>query len=441
MSNDVHNRSFIRLFRASAPYINAFRGRTFVIVFGGEALEDNNFAGLIHDLALLNSLGIRLVLIHGARPQIEQCLTAQTTQSHYVNELRVTDAKALDCVKATTGYIRLEIEARLSMGLANSPMAGARIRVASGNYVIAKPHGIRDGVDFLYTGDVRRIDASSINHQLKEGCIVLLSPVGYSPTGEIFNLSAEDVATAAAKALHADKLIYLTENILLKDSHNDLIKHLDITQCSQLLRENHTLPAALRRILVSAIDVCSHGIQRVHIVNRLVDGALLQELFTRDGTGTLINADTYEGMRQATIDDVGGILELITPLEEDGILVRRSRERLEVEINHFTVIERDGMVIACTALYPFDGASGAELACLAVHPDYRGNGRGDALLGFIESKAKQLQLQQLYVLSTRTSHWFQERGFKQIDTQSLPVERQSMYNFQRQSKVFCKDLN
>ena len=434
--------SFAQQFRESAPYINSFRGKTFVIVFNGEAVADPLFPHLIHDIALLDSLGIRLVLVHGARPQIEQRLTQTGAKFEYVNDLRITDDVALQCVKDAVGAIRVEIESLLSMGLSNSPMAGAQLQVVTGNFVIAKPFGIRDGVDYLHTGEVRKINAAAINKQLADGTIVLLPPLGYSPTGEVFNLSAEDVATAASIALKADKLVFLTEDKPLRDNRKHIIRELTLAKASELLdKDTKTrLPHQTQRVLRCAVRVCSSGVRRVHVVSRLIDGALLQELFTRDGIGTLISADLYEGTRQANIEDVAGILDLISPLEEEGILVRRSREKLEMEINHFIVVERDGMIIGCAAYYPYMDAKTAELACLAVHPSYQGTGRGDALLHYVEQKARQTAIEQLFVLSTRSMHWFLERGFAQGDINDLPMQRKLLYNFQRKSKVFFKAL-
>ncbi len=434
------DKHFVSWFRDAAPYINAFRGRTFVVVFGGEAVQDKNFSELIHDFALLNSLGIRLVLVHGSYPQIEARLKAQTNKTAFHQGLRITDDTALACVKEAVGTVRVEIEALLSMGLAHSPMAGAHIRVASGNVVTARPLGVHDGVDYLHTGEVRRIDAEAIHHQLDQNAVVLLSPLGYSPTGEVFNLSAEDVATSAAIALHAHKVIYLAEGPGLQDARKRLTRELTFSATQQLLDSRRRLPDNIRRILSSAVNLCLNGIPRVHILNRQIDGALLQELFTRDGVGTLISADAYEGTRQANIDDVGGILELISPLEQADVLVRRSRERIEMEIDRFTIVERDGMVIACVALNPFSENKMAELTCLAVHPDYRGAARGNTLLQFVEQNAMQQGIQQLFVLSTKTSHWFLERGFKKADIKTLPMKRRALYNYRRNSKVFIKTL-
>ncbi len=433
-------QSFVDWFRKSSPYINAHRGLTFVVLFGGEAVQAATFSNLVHDIALLGSLGVRLVLVHGARPQIEQRLRERGAELVYVNGLRVTDDAALRCVKEAAGTVRVEIEALLSMGLANSPMAGAHIHVASGNFVTARPLGVREGVDYCHTGEVRRVDAGAIRQRLDAGAIVLLSPLGYSPTGEVFNLSAEDVAMASAAALGADKLLFLIEGAGLLDERKQLVQQLLPDEAERILASGRSLPEEVARDLAAAVRACRAGVRRAHLVSRHVDGALLQELYTRDGIGTMISAGGYENLRAAAIEDVGGILKLIVPLESEGVLVRRSRERLETEIERFTVLERDGMIVACAALYAFADEQVAELACLAVHPDYRNAGRGDTLLKRLEQQCRSTGITRLFVLSTRTAHWFRERGFEPVELGALPVQRQALYNYQRNSKVFMKAL-
>lgn len=440
MTDTDDSPQFVQWFRNSSPYINAFRGKVFVICFDGDAVADERFPFLVHDIALLNSLGIRLVLVHGARPQIERCLDERDVETRYVDNLRVTDADALDCVKHAVGRVRLEIEALLSMGLANSPMAGARIHVTSGNFVVAKPLGIRNGVDFGHTGEVRRVEHDAINRHLADGNIVLLSPIGFSPTGEVFNVSLLDVATSAAMALRADKLIHLVDASGLRDRRKRVLRELTVGAAERALASPTQVHADDAALLRSAVRVCQNGTRRVHVINRRVDGALLLELFTRDGIGTLINADLFEDVRRATIDDVGGILELIAPLENDGTLVRRSRELIESEIDRFSVIERDGTVIGCAALYPYPEEQVAELACLAVHPHYRNTGRGQGLYEFVQKQAKKAGIKRLFVLTTQTTQWFAERGFKRANLDDLPVKKRSLYNYQRKSAVFVSEI-
>ncbi|AOU97272.1 amino-acid N-acetyltransferase [Acidihalobacter yilgarnensis] len=431
----------IAWFRHAAPYIHAHRGRTFVVAFGGEAVADATFHDLVHDIALLASLGVRVVLVHGARPQIEARLKAAGGELHYVNGLRVTDTEAMTSVIAGAASARAEIEARLSMSVANTPMSGMRLTVVGGNHVIAKPVGVRDGVDYQHTGEVRRVEAAAIRAQLELGQLVLISPLGYSPTGEMFNLSAAEIATAVACALRADKLIFLEETAGLRDARRRPLRQFGLAEAQALLGGRRRLTDEARQHLRGAIDACLNGVRRAHLVDRRIDGALLLELYTRDGIGTLISVGGYEHLRPAIIDDVGGILSLIAPLEAEGVLVRRSREQLELEIGHFSVIERDGLVIACAALYGFPDEDVGELACLVVHSDYRHNGHGDTLLGHIEERARAQGLRRLFVLTTRTAHWFRERGFVPGQIDHLPVARRALYNYQRNSRIFLKSLD
>ncbi|MFC4700937.1 amino-acid N-acetyltransferase [Glaciecola siphonariae] len=433
----------VRLFRSSAPYINAHRGKTFVIMFGGEAVLDANFGRLIQDIALLHSLGMRIIITHGARPQIDERLQLRGLQGRFVDGLRVTNKATLECVKDAAGSLRSQIEALLTLGLPNSPMHGARIRVCSGNLVIAKPIGVRNGIDFEHTGLVRRIDVEGIQDQLEDGSIVLLSPMGYSPTGEVFNLSHEDVATQAAIALGADKLITLSEfDGLYKvdDQRNEkFIRTIELNALRSLVDSGQVL--AESTCLTAMMATVDAGIERAHCVSYKDNGTLLKELFTRDGDGTLVMQNHYEQLRGASIDDVGGILNLIRPLEESGALVKRSRELLESEIEQFTVIERDGMIIACAALYIFPEDASGEIACVATHRDYRGQNRGERLLAALKNKAILYQLKRIFVLTTVTGHWFLEQGFDEQSVDMLPSSKKQMYNYTRNSKVYMLNLD
>lgn len=427
---------YVQWFRQSSPYINAHRDKTFVIMFEGDAILDANFTHVVQDIALLSSLGVRLVLVHGARPQIDGLLTHWQVRSQFHRDLRITDSIALTAVQAAVGMVKSDIEARLSVGLPNSPMHGARIRVISGNFVMAKPLGVIDGVDFQHTGEVRRIDHPAIKALLDQRHIVLLSCMGYSPAGDMFNLTVEDVATQAAIDLKADKLIILGGQSGLPNEQGDTLPELT---CAQLEQRQHHYSGEMRAHADASLRAIRRGVARVHLLSHADNGALLQELFTREGRGTLISQQAYDHLRLATTEDVSGILQLLAPLEEQGILVRRSRERLEQEIQRFYVIERDGLITACAALYPYS-VEQAELACVAVHPDYRGSDRGQQLLQQIEKEAQQRHFQQLFVLTTRTAHWFLEQGFVAGDVSALPQERQKLYNYQRNSKVFFKAL-
>jgi len=438
--NSATTRAFVHWMRAAAPYVHAFRGKTFVIAFGGEVVADEEFLGVIHDLNLLHSLGIRLVVAHGCRPQVEAILEQQDIESRYAHGVRVTDPEAMDCVLEAAGQVRARIEALLSLGLANSPMAGARNRVSSGNYLTAKPMGIVDGEDMQLTGEVRRIDTEAIQQRLDDGDIVLISPIGYSPTGEIFNLTVEEVATQVAVHLAATKLIFLMDADGVRNGRRQLLTDLSTSDAQALLANGNKLNPDVLHYLPAAIRACDNGVKRAHLISRHHDGALLLELFTRDGVGTMIAATALAHIRSATIDDVGGILQIIEPLEGQGVLVRRSRERLESEIERFLVAEYDGHIIGCAALYAFPEDKLGELAALAVQPDFRREGYGEALLHEIEARARKLKLAQLFVLTTKTAHWFLERGFRVAQVADLPRQKQALYNYQRKSLVYRKSI-
>ncbi len=439
MTNSTQD--YVKWFRHSSPYINAHRGKTFVLMLPGEGVRHENFCNIIHDIALLNSLGVRLVLVHGARPQIDERLQQVGRPSQFAQRLRITEPQDMPLICQAVGETRIAIEAALSTGLPSSPMHGSDLRVVSGNFVTAMPQGVIEGTDFHLTGKVRRIDANGIASQLDQQSVVLVSPLGYSPTGEMFNVSFADVATQVAIALKADKLLSFVEPEGLIDAKGELLHELTLPQCElQLARLSQQPAHGMRLALTATYDACCKGVPRAQIVSYAIDGALLQELFTRDGSGTMVYRDSYEVIRRARIEDVGGILDLIKPLEEEGILVRRSRELLEAEISHFTLVEKDGLIIACAALYPSADGSAGELACVATQRDYQGSGLGAKLLTHIERQARKLKLQQLFVLTTQTSHWFQEQGFAPGDLDLLPEERKSLYNYQRNSKVFVKEI-
>lgn len=428
--------SEVAWFRNTAPYIKAHRGSTFVVLVPGEAWAEGALPGLLHDIALLSSLDVKLVIVHGSRPQIEARLSEAGVASEFHDGRRVTTAQMMPLLAQAVGAQRLELEALLSSGLPNSPMQGARLRVGTGNHVIARPLGVIDGIDHQLTGRVRRIDSAGIRSLLDAGSVVLLSALGYSPTGEAFNLTAEDVAIAAARALEADKLIALSDSAGIE--HNGALLRQCVVEDAAKLQPGDPADAAR---LAFAVEACRAGVPRCHIVAYREPDALLTELFSTDGSGTLVMRRAFEQSRWATINDVGGVLELLHPLEETGVLLKRSRERLEAEIGQFRILERDGRLTACAALYPYPRSGSAELACIVTSDAYRGEGRARRLLDELEAEASQRGLREVFVLTTQTAHWFIEQGFREADLAALPPERQALYNLQRGSKVFAKVLS
>ncbi|PHM48640.1 amino-acid N-acetyltransferase [Xenorhabdus miraniensis] len=433
----------VEIFRHSVPYINAHRGKTFVIMLGGEAIAHDNFSNIVNDIGLLHNLGIRLIVVYGARPQIEQNIAEHNHQPFYHKHTRVTDAKTLDLVKQAAGLLQLDITARLSMSLSNTPSQGAHINVVSGNFIIAQPLGVDDGVDYCHSGRIRRIDEDAINQQLDNNAIVLIGPVAVSVTGESFNLTTEEIATQLAIKLRAEKLIGFCSSQGVLDAEGNTLSEMFPNEGENRLHELENSDdhySGTVRFLRGAIKACRRGVRRSHLISYQENGSLIQELFSREGIGTQIVMERSEQIRRANINDIGGILELIRPLEQQGILVRRSREQLEMEVDKFMLIELDNVTIACAALYPYPDEKIGEMACVAVHPDYRNSSRGEILLNSIINQAKQTGLEKIFVLTTRSIHWFQERGFEPAGIETLPVEKQALYNYQRCSKILMLNL-
>lgn len=430
---------FVRWFRDVAPYVHNFRGKTFVVGFGGELIRDGALNTLIQDLSLLSALGIKLVLVHGSRPQVNDQLALKGNPTHFGRGIEPTNAAALECAKEAAGEIRLDIEAAFSQGLPNTPMSNAQIQIVSGNFVTARPVGIVDGVDYQHAGKVRKVDTSFMQRLLDQHTILLLSPLGFSPTGEAFNLAMEDLATATATALQADKLIFLTPHPITCKQQGVVNTELTRQEVDALIATG-TLDQDSQEFLTRAALGVKHGIARVHMVPYSLDGSVLLELFTHDGVGTMVVEDSLEDLRPATVDDVGAILGLIEPLERDGTLVPRGKARIEREVEDFTVLEHDGIIYGCVALRPYPEEDMGELACLVVHPEWQEAGDGELLLRHTEAKARAMGIKRLFVLTTRTSHWFIKRGFVQGGIADLPREKQAGYNTSRNSLIFIKRL-
>jgi amino-acid N-acetyltransferase len=440
----VFPHTFVPWFRSVAPYIHAYRGKTFVVAMAGEGIAAGKLTAFVQDLAILHAMGIKLVFVHGFRPQVSEQLKAKGHPERFSHGVRVTDAVALDCAQEAAGQLRFEIEAAFSQGLPNTPMANATVRVVSGNFLTARPVGIVDGVDFQHSGVVRRVDALAIRHAIDSGAVVLLSPFGFSPTGEAFNLLMEDVATSTAVALQADKLMFLTEVPGIREKLNDPDSGIDtelaLADAQRLLSSlpEPAQPSDVAFYLRYCVKACGEGVERSHILPFAVDGALLQEVYTHDGIGTMVVDEKLESLREATSDDVGGILQLIEPFERDGTLVRRERTEIERDIANYTVIEHDGVIFGCAALYPYPEAGTAEMAALTISPHVQGQGDGERILKRIEQRAKGMGLKSIFVLTTRTMHWFIKRGFVQVEPEKLPEARKRKYNWDRRSQVLVK---
>ncbi|GBG87331.1 hypothetical protein CBR_g45391 [Chara braunii] len=542
-AEEAYQRQFVSWFRESWPYIQEHRGCTFVLVIPGKVVTQRKaFYGILQDVALLHGLGIRMLLVVGASELINSLLRKRGAEASFALGHRVTDEVALEAAMEAAGRIRVDIEAKLSKGPAipmlrrhgkNDRWHDVGISVSSGNYVAAKRVGVVDGVDFGATGEVKKLDTVRIRERLSSGCVVVLSNLGYSSTGDVLNCNTYDVARSAAISLGADKLLCMTDGPVLADNGR-IIKWMTLQQGEALIREHgglhHIFPAtghpyhpgsgpnkniapgqrSSRRgkapppppptdgataavgvggggdavhgkvdsaeqqdanqhhhgqqqpvgksreeevpssskstcarylaELATAVDACTGGVRRVHLIDSSVEGALLLELYTRDGMGTMISNDMYEGMRAARRQDLEAIANLLAPLQEIGVLVKRSEKQLLQELPYYTVIERDANIIACAALFPHFQEKCAEVASFVVSPDCRGHGLGDNLLAYVEKHAAEMGLERLFLLTTRTADWFVQRGFLPADSCVIPEERRAKINLQRNSKYFLKNL-
>ncbi|PSJ79599.1 amino-acid N-acetyltransferase [Neisseria iguanae] len=430
---------FVGDFREAAPYINYLRGKTLVIGVAGSLLEGEPLKRLAADLNLLASLGVRLVLVHGSRLQITTALSAQDRTPAYHHERRITDEATLQLAKQANGVLRSDIEAALCSSISQPPQRNKPLSVACGNFLSARPLGIINGIDMGHTGLVRKIDTESIVNRLDSGALVLISPIGHSLSGKTFNLSMSDIAETAAIALKAEKLIYLIEEEGILNSDGLLLTNLSAQEARQLMMQQP--PPPQQRLIQSAVNAVENGVSRTQILSGRDDGSLIRELFTRHGAGTSVARDSFVNIRAAHNHDIPNIMALIRPLEEQGILLRRSREYLEDQIHSFSVLEHDQHIYGCVALKTFADPNLGELACLAVSPDAQDSGYGELLLAYLFNKARKADMKKLFALSTHTGEWFIERGFQTASAQDLPPERrQDLIESGRNSEVFVFDL-
>ena len=428
------DQGHIEWFRNSSPYVKAHRGRSFVVHLGGEALEAARLPGLAADLTLLDSLGVRLALVHGARPQVDAELARQGLATEWHEGLRITPPELMDLVVGVMGAVGARLQAALSKGVAGSPVQGRELLCLSGNLVRARPIGVRDGVDYQKTGVCRKVNKAAFWQQMEAGALMIVPPYGSSPSGEIFNLESAELAKELAVSIRADKLIYMTGAPGVLDAAGQVVSEIDLHGQPGLAAE-----AGLGRLLDLCRSACEGGVERCHLVSYQEDGALLQELFTRDGAGTQVVGQSYEQTRDACSEDVAGILALTLPLEAEGLLAPRSRELIEAEIDRYVVIERDGLVIGCAALHAF--GDWGELACLAIHASYREGTRGERLLAAVRQRAQAAGLKQLFALTTQSADWFRERGFAEAPLDSLPEAKQRFYNAARNAKALVLPLD
>lgn len=432
---------FTHAFREAAPYIHYLRGKTLVVAIQSDLLS-GSLNALAADFNLIAALGVRLVLVHGSEQPLRQ-LSAQTQYVLSQHENRfVMDKQGLTLLSRVCGQIQAEIQAALSLGFRHALYRSERLRIASGNYLTAKPVGVINGVDMQFAGLVRKVDRQAIEHQLNNQAIVLISPIATSPVGQTYHLSMHDTAQAVAVALHAEKLVFLTDETGILDDRQALIQNLTAQEAQQMLTMTH-LSSTQRQMLATAMDALQQGIKRVQILSGRQNGSLINELFTRQGSGTSIAQNAFMKIRPANERDIADIIALIHPLAQRGILLPRNRAYLENHIHEFSVVEHDEQIYACVALKTFaDMPDAVELACLVVSEEVRAAGYGDALLDYVVAQACKMGKRRLFALSTQTADWFLEHDFQAAQLADLPPARQQQYlDNQRQSKIFVRSIS
>ena len=438
---------FIKNFRLSAKFINQFNKKTFVIAVGGEVVDDNQFQSIAYDINLLHSLNINIVLVHGIRPQIEQKIKKGNRSSKLIRNHRVTGRKELDQIMEINGKVKTEIEAMLSSRPPDSPMSESDITLSSGNFITAKPIGVIDGVDMEFTGQIRKVNGKAITDKLINQEIVIISPLGFSPIGEIFNLPYEQTAAFIAQSIKAEKLIYYVSTNGILNIEGKLIPELTTNKAEKLIEhiENKSSPEQAPHIsytdfniLKSSLFAIKNKIEKVHLINRHIDGSIIQEIYTDKGAGTILTEYPLEDIRQARFSDITHILNLIEPLSEQGVLIKRIAGHIRDDINSFYVIEHDHNIIGTAALYEYNQM--IEIACFVIHPNYQRLGYGEKLLKFCEKKIQEMGIKSIFALTTQSEHWFIEKGFNQSDKKFMPNGRNKIYDIQRNSKFLTKNL-
>ncbi|HUA65511.1 MAG TPA: amino-acid N-acetyltransferase [Alphaproteobacteria bacterium] len=419
--------------RGILQYIPQFREKTFILAIDGAIVTDENFATLLLDVAVLRSLNIRVALVHGASAQIRELAEAQKIMPSSLDGTGVTDDATLKL--ALTAANRLTHE--ILEGLSTSDLRGA-----STNVVIAHPEGIIQGVDHQFTGKVERVDTELLQSLLAQGVVPVIPPLGFDGDGRTYRLNSDGVAVAVAEALKAVKLIFITaqDGITVQGR---VIRQIPVADLESILalQKNEIAPEQISKA-VNAVAACKAGIPRVHVINGKVDEGLLAEVFSNEGIGTLIYANDYQQIRRAIKKDIRAIQSLTRKAVESDELVKRTRAMIEKNLGDYFIFEIDKNQVACVALHVYPEQKKGELACLYVSSLHENRGIGRKLIAFVETKAREMGLNELITLSTQAFTYFQSKGgFAEGTPDDLPPSRREKYDQSgRNSKVLVKKL-
>jgi amino-acid N-acetyltransferase len=419
--------------RGILQYIPQFREKTFILAIDGAIVTDENFATLLLDVAVLRSLNIRVVLVHGASAQIKLLGEEQNVKASDLDGAGITDANTLKLALTAANRLTHEILEGLS---AND------LRAASTNVIIAHPMGIIQGVDHLFTGKVERVDTELLQSLLTQGVVPVIPPLGFDGDGKTYRVNSDGVAVAVAEALKAIKLIFITsQDGLIYNSQ--LVRQMLVAELEKLLQQNSAgfAPELLSKAQHAAA-ACKAGIPRVHVINGRVDEGLLAEVFSNDGIGTLIYANEYQQIRPAKKKDVRAIQLLTKSAVDSDELVKRTRAVIEKSLTDYFIFEIDKNPVACVALHVYPEQKKGELACLYVSASHENQGIGRKLIQFVENKAREMSLSELLTLSTQAFTYFQSKGgFGEGTPDDLPPARREKYEQSgRNSKVLVKKL-
>ncbi len=439
--DEIKHREQVDLIREVFYYQNRFAGKTIVLKIDYPILNASHFPQLLKDLAMLRATGIEIILIPGAREWIDAVLKEYDIESDYVDGVRIATQDSIPFIRMAA----FDVANRL-MTLLTAFQANAVI----GNFIRARGIGVVDGVDFRNSGRVEKILKQPLQQILDQGMIPIFPCIGWNAAGKPYNLDSDDIALAVAEALQAEKLFFVTDSDgfmetrfklpagLVKNS-DGRVARLSLEEAEEVLSLNAGNPDPDLKYLALALTACRNGTERAHVVDGRMEGAILREIFSNLGVGTMVYGNDYESIRPMKADDIGDVLRLMQPLMQEGILVKRTEDDLMARQGDFVVYSIDDVVHACGSLHDYGGGQ-AEIAAIATNPVYGHLSMGRKIVSYLIEKAARLGMTRVFVLTTRTIDWFEQLGFVETDLESLPARKRETYNHARKSRIFALDL-